>query len=55
MDTLIEIAVLDDYQNVAMLYADWSVIQQQAKVTIFNDHRVFYGDTVHAIEEWLAS
>jgi phosphoglycerate dehydrogenase-like enzyme len=38
MDTSVEIAVLDDYQKVAMLYADWSVIQQKAKVTIFNDH-----------------
>ena len=32
------IAVLDDYQNVALSFADWSVLDARAAVTVFNDH-----------------
>jgi phosphoglycerate dehydrogenase-like enzyme len=32
------IAVLDDYQNVAISLADWSVLDRRATVTVFNDH-----------------
>ena len=32
------IAVLDDYQNVALSLADWSVLDARAAVTVFNDH-----------------
>src|SRR5258706_15001869 len=32
------IAVLDDYQDVALSLADWSVLDAQATVTVFNDH-----------------
>ena len=32
------IAVLDDYQNVALTMADWSVLDGRAGVTVFNDH-----------------
>jgi phosphoglycerate dehydrogenase-like enzyme len=32
------IAVLDDYQNVALSMADWSVLPEDASVTVFNDH-----------------
>jgi phosphoglycerate dehydrogenase-like enzyme len=32
------IAVLDDYQNVALSLADWSVLDERATVTLFNDH-----------------
>lgn len=35
---LFRIAVLDDYQNVALSIADWSVLEGQATVTVFNDH-----------------
>jgi phosphoglycerate dehydrogenase-like enzyme len=34
----IRIAVLDDYQNVAISLADWSVLDARATVTVFNDH-----------------
>jgi phosphoglycerate dehydrogenase-like enzyme len=34
----IRIAVLDDYQNVALSMADWSVLGPRATVTVFNDH-----------------
>src|SRR6478609_5616708 len=32
------IAVLDDYQNVAISFADWSALDGRATVTVFNDH-----------------
>src|SRR6202035_1938573 len=32
------IAVLDDYQDVALSLADWSVLDTRAAVTVFNDH-----------------
>src|SRR6195256_1247554 len=32
------IAVLDDYQNVALSLADWSVLDARATVSFFNDH-----------------
>jgi phosphoglycerate dehydrogenase-like enzyme len=34
----IRIAVLDDYQDVAISLADWSVLDTRATVTVFNDH-----------------
>ena len=33
-----KIAVLDDYQNVALSLADWSALDELATVTVFNDH-----------------
>src|SRR5271168_3393357 len=35
---LFRIAVLDDYHNVALAIADWSALDGQATVTVFNDH-----------------
>lgn len=32
------VAVLDDYQNVAMTSADWSPVTSRADVTVFSDH-----------------
>src|SRR3977135_2437591 len=32
------IAVLDDYQDVALSCADWSVLDARATVSVFNDH-----------------
>ena len=32
------IAVLDDYQNVAISMADWSALEGRATITVFNDH-----------------
>jgi len=72
-----KIAILDDYQNVAKRFADWSEIESRVELTVFTDHltdqkaldhvlaaphiddvteatyKVFYGDTVKAIGEWL--
>ena len=33
-----KIAILDDYQNVALKMADWSALAKKAEVTVFNDH-----------------
>ncbi len=33
-----KIAVLDDYQGVALQTADWSAVQARAEVTVFRDH-----------------
>src|SRR5215469_12213748 len=35
---LCRIAVLDDYQNVALSMANWSMLARQATVTVFNHH-----------------
>jgi phosphoglycerate dehydrogenase-like enzyme len=34
----VNIAILDDYQNVALKFADWSPLQDRSKITVFNDH-----------------
>ena len=33
-----KVAILDDYQNVALQLADWSAVRQRAQITVFNDH-----------------
>ena len=32
------IAILDDYQNVALKMADWSALSERAEISVFNDH-----------------
>ena len=32
------VAILDDYQDVAMTMADWSQVADRATITVFNDH-----------------
>src|SRR6202790_5513051 len=34
----VKIAILDDYQNVALNIADWSAVAKRADITVFNDH-----------------
>jgi hypothetical protein len=34
----IKIAVLDDYQNIALKMADWSSIPGNPEIQVFNDH-----------------
>jgi hypothetical protein len=33
-----KIAVLDDYQNVALESADWSVLRDRAEIAVFQNH-----------------
>ena len=35
--TPIKIAILDDYQNVALKMADWSALRQRASIDVFSD------------------
>jgi len=37
-DEDMRIAILDDYQNVALEVADWSSLAGRATLTVFNDH-----------------
>jgi hypothetical protein len=37
-DSPIKIAVLDDYQNIALKMADWSSISGNPEIKVFNDH-----------------
>src|SRR3954449_1842447 len=34
----LKIAILDDYQNVALEMADWSSVANRAEITVYNDH-----------------
>src|ERR1700722_13291926 len=34
----IRIAILDDYQNIGLRMADWSVLGPRVSVRVFNDH-----------------
>jgi phosphoglycerate dehydrogenase-like enzyme len=34
----VKVAILDDYQNVALRMADWSAVAKRAEITVFNDH-----------------
>jgi len=38
MENKVRIAILDDYQNVALKFADWSAIEKQAEITVFTTH-----------------
>ncbi|WP_316839017.1 D-2-hydroxyacid dehydrogenase family protein [Pedobacter gandavensis] len=38
MKTLTQFAILDDYQNIALSYGDWSEIEELAEITVFTDH-----------------
>jgi phosphoglycerate dehydrogenase-like enzyme len=37
---MIKLAILDDYQNVALQMADWSVLNDDVEIIIFDDHAV---------------
>ncbi len=46
----IRVAVLDDYQNVALSVADWSPLKNLADVTVFNDHVADVGSLVQRLQ-----
>src|SRR5260370_41992622 len=33
-----KVAIIDEYQNLALQLADWSAVRQHAEITVFNDH-----------------
>src|SRR5216683_739110 len=44
-----KIAVLDDYQQLALASADWSALRDRADIAVFQDHRA---DPDAVIERW---
>lgn len=46
----IRIAILDDYQNIALDYADWSRVVSKADVTVFTDHVSDPGEIVDRLQ-----
>jgi phosphoglycerate dehydrogenase-like enzyme len=48
IDTM-QVAILDDYQNVALSMADWSEVAARAEITVFNDHVADQGDLVERL------
>ena len=46
----IKVAVLDDYQNVALSMADWSPLKNLAEVTVFNDHVADIGSQIQRLQ-----
>ena len=46
----IKVAILDDYQNVALSMADWSPLKQMADITVFNDHVADAGDLIQRLQ-----
>lgn len=47
---LIRIAILDDYQNVALEMADWSPLKDRADITVFNDHEADTGKLIARLQ-----
>jgi phosphoglycerate dehydrogenase-like enzyme len=47
-----KIAVLDDYQQVAMTFADWAPIMQGAEVTVFSDHLFEEAEVVNRLNDF---
>jgi phosphoglycerate dehydrogenase-like enzyme len=45
-----QIAVLDDYQNVAVESADWSVLRDRADISVFQDHLADPDDLVKRLQ-----
>ena len=44
------IAILDDYQNIALQSADWTDVQNHGEITVFNDHVCNTGDLISRLE-----
>ena len=44
-----KIAILDDYQNVALKMADWTALAARAEITVFNDHLADVGELVERL------
>ena len=44
-----KVAILDDYQDVALRLADWSAVRRRAEITVFNDHLADPGAVVERL------
>jgi phosphoglycerate dehydrogenase-like enzyme len=50
--TRFKIAILDDYQNVALSAADWSAVASRADITVFTDHVSGHDRVVKRLESF---
>jgi phosphoglycerate dehydrogenase-like enzyme len=50
--TRFKIAILDDYQNVALSSADWSAVASRADITVFTDHVSGHDQVVKRLESF---
>ena len=48
--SMIKAAILDDYQNVALSYADWSPLAKDVEVTVFNKPFASQAETIAALQ-----
>ena len=48
--SMIKAAILDDYQNVALNYADWSPIAQDVEIAVFNEPFANQAETIKALQ-----
>lgn len=46
----VRIAILDDYQHVAMRSVDWSPLEGRAEITVFHDHQAEHGALVQRLQ-----
>jgi hypothetical protein len=44
-----KIAILDDYQNVALKTADWTALAAKAEITVFHDHLADVGSLLNGL------
>lgn len=49
---MVRIAILDDYQNAAKRFADWSAIEEHAEVTVFSDHLAGESELVERLQSF---
>jgi phosphoglycerate dehydrogenase-like enzyme len=45
-------AILDDYQNVALSMADWSKVEGDVQITVFNEHLGSAGHVITALKDF---
>src|SRR6185437_15627631 len=48
---MIRAAILDDYQNVAMKFADWSAIQKDVEIKVFNQPFASQDEVIKALPD----
>ncbi len=49
---IIRAAILDDYQNVAMTFADWSTIAKDVDITVFNHPFASQDEAIKALQDF---
>jgi D-3-phosphoglycerate dehydrogenase len=47
---MLRAAILDDYQNVAMKFADWSAVQKDVEIKVFNEPFVSQDEAIKALQ-----